>query len=237
MENKDNVTELNVAKEDEEVSESHGLSASRKDLQIPRRLFHMFNGSLAATAYLIFFDHSQMIFFIGAFASSLYITEQIRVNYPEASQKMLFVTKYIIRAEEALQESAVVPYAIAILLTIITFPKILAITAVYTLALADPMSALVGIKYGKRRIVKHKSLEGSAAFFVTTFMITFTLFGVAYDDMMGKAFVVSLLLSITTTIFEMIPLRLDDNLTIPLFTAAMGWILCLLVGIPLVSVI
>lgn len=211
--------------------------ASRKDMQVARRLFHMGNGSVIATAYLIFFNHSQMVYLLGACACSLYIVEQIRISYPEISDKLLFLTKYIIRAEEALKESAMVPYAFAILLTIITFPKILAIVAIYTLAIADPMSALVGIKFGKTKIVKHKSLEGSGAFFLSTFLISFTLFGVAYDDMMTQAFVVSLLLSLLTSAFEMIPLRLDDNLTIPLFTAAMGWLLCQIFGIPLIPVV
>jgi len=43
----------------------------------------------------------------------------------------------------------------------------------------------------------------------------------------------SLLLALAATLFEMVPLRLDDNLTIPLFVGFAGWIVCAAVGVPL----
>ena len=41
------------------------------------------------------------------------------------------------RAEEQFRESAMTPYVIAILLTILTFPKTIALIAICTLAIAD----------------------------------------------------------------------------------------------------
>jgi dolichol kinase len=61
-----------------------------------------------------------------------------------------------------------------VLLTLISFPKVVALVAIYTLAVADPLSAIIGIKYGKTKIVKGKSLEGSLAFFTASLIITFS---------------------------------------------------------------
>ena len=135
------------------------------------------------------------------------------------------------RAEEQLKESAMVPYAFAVLLTIITFPKPIALVAIYTLAIADPLSAIFGIKYGKRRIVPHKSLEGSAAFFISTFLITLGVLAVYTGGVSLGIFMVTLAVAFVTSGFEMLPLKLDDNLTIPLFTAFALWILCETFGI------
>jgi dolichol kinase len=198
---------------------------SRSNLQLARRLFHMGNGFAVATLYWLSFSHQQMIHFLGTISCVLYVVEQIRINYPELSNRFIPLTRFIMRAEEQLKESAMVPYAFAVLLTIITFPKPIALIAIYTLAISDPLSAIVGIKYGKRRIVPHKSLEGSLAFFISTFLISLSILSLAVGGMTFIVFFVSLVLAFSTSIFEMLPLKIDDNLTIPLVTAFTLWIL------------
>ncbi|MCT4642388.1 MAG: SEC59/DGK1/VTE5 family protein [Bacteriovoracaceae bacterium] len=198
---------------------------TRNNLQIPRRLFHMANGSVIATLYWLSFSHSQMIRFLGTIACLLYVAEQIRINYPQVSAKFLPITKFVMRAEEQLKESAMVPYAFAVLLTIITFPKPIALVAIFTLAIADPMSAIIGIRFGKRKIVSHKSLEGSAAFFISTLIISNIILFNFVDASDGMIILLSLLIAFFTSCFEMIPLKIDDNLTIPLFVSFIMWML------------
>ncbi|MCK5883505.1 MAG: hypothetical protein KAG61_07435 [Bacteriovoracaceae bacterium] len=216
--------------ENETLADETKVKATRKDLQISRRLFHMANGFIIATAYGITFSHQQIVYFCGTIASVLYLLDQVRIAYPERIKKFERFSKYLLRAEEQLKESAAVPYIMANLLTIITFPKIIAISAIYTLAFADPLSAIIGIRFGKHRIVEHKTIEGSAAFFITTFLsifIIFSLHGITGWEMWVTAFGVAFI----GTCFEMIPLKLDDNLTIPLFTAFLLWIFCATLGI------
>tara|TARA_B100001971_G_scaffold214585_1_gene252929 strand:+ start:131015 stop:131722 length:708 start_codon:yes stop_codon:yes gene_type:complete len=224
--------ELNPESEiDKDNGEAGEELPTRKNLQFARRLFHMANGVTIATLYWLSFTHQQAIHTLGTFACLLYVMEQIRINYPEMSQKLLPVMKFIMRAEEQLKESAMVPYAFAVLLTIITFPKPLALIAIYTLAISDPLSAIIGIKYGKRRVVPHKSLEGSAAFLISSFLISLFILSATIGGFSITVLVVSIVLSLGVSIFEMLPLKVDDNLTIPLFTAFFGWVVCLLFGV------
>jgi dolichol kinase len=206
---------------------------SRKNLQFARRLFHMANGVTIATLYWLSFTHAQAIHTLGTFACLLYLMEQIRINYPEQAQKLMPLMKFIMRAEEQLKESAMVPYAFAVLLTIITFPKPLALIAIYTLAISDPLSAIIGIQYGKRRVVPHKSIEGSLAFFFSSLIITLFVLSLTIGGLSPSVVIVSLVMSLGVSIFEMLPIKLDDNLTIPLFSAFFGWVVCLLFGIHL----
>jgi dolichol kinase len=217
--------------ESEKVDE-HQSTATRNDLQIPRRLFHMTMGTVVATVYSVLLSHQQLVYFLGTIACSLYIFEQVRVAYPEYSAKFNVITKYFYRAEEQLKESAGIPYAIGLLLTILTFPKPVAIAAIFTLAFADPLSAIIGIRFGKRRIVKEKSLEGSAAFFIATFLVVMLTFFSSVEGMTWTIVGMSFLVALLGSAFEMIPLRIDDNLTIPLFTAIILWVLCGLLSIP-----
>lgn len=206
-------------------------TATRTDLQLGRRLVHCANGCAIATAYALFFTHQQIVHVFGSIACLVYILDRVRVLYPELLERAPWVNPLLFRAEEQFKESGMTPYAIAILLTLITFPKTVAIIAIYTLAIADPSSALVGITWGRHRIVPGKSLEGSAAFFAATAAITATVLRMTTVVAAGPIALAAVIIGIAGAVLEMLPLRLDDNLTIPLFVGFAGWVTCALVGI------
>ena len=225
--------EIKESSTDSENVSEKAPSATRKSLQLPRRFFHCLSGLISGTIYMLFLSHKQAIYILGGSASIIYILEQIRINYPN-QPGLNVINKYFLRAEEHLKESAAIPYIMAMLLTIITFPKSIALTAIFTLAIADPMSAIIGIKYGKHKIVKGKSLEGSAAFFISTTIVCFLIFIPLPENNFWPVLANSLFLGLFASVFEMIPLKIDDNLTIPLFTATMLWILAATTGLTIV---
>ena len=210
---------------------SHAPSATRKDLQLGRRLVHCANGCAIATAYALIFTHQQIVHTFGSIACLVYILDRVRIFYPELLERAPWINRLLFRAEEQFKESAMTPYAIAILLTLLTFPKTIALIAIYTLAIADPLSALVGITWGRRHIVQGKSVEGSLAFFVATAVITAVVFRTTTVVAAGPLAAVALVIGVAGAAFEMLPLRLDDNLTIPLFVGFAGWATCALAGI------
>ncbi len=201
----------------------------RKNLHYARRFFHMGMGVSVALLYGLFLDHNHAVSLLGTILCTFYVFEQIRINYPEYSQKFGKITKTIYRAEEKLKESAAIPYVIAVLLTILIFPKVIAVSAILTLAISDPLSAIVGIKWGKRRIVAHKSLEGSSAFFISCAAIIFLVFLAKTPEVGHFSLWALLFFSLSSaffcTVVESLPIRLDDNLTIPLSTSFILWIL------------
>ncbi|MCC6763639.1 MAG: hypothetical protein IT293_03170 [Deltaproteobacteria bacterium] len=213
------------------VAASTAPSATRTDLQLGRRLVHCANGCAIATAYALIFTHQQIVHTFGSIACLVYVLDRVRIHYPELVARAPWINRLLFRAEEEFKESAMTPYAIAILLTLLTFPKTVALVAIYTLAIADPLSALVGITWGRHRVVAGKSLEGSGAFFAATALIAGAALHVvlapAAWTLVGAAFAIGL----AGALFEMLPLRLDDNLTIPLFVGFATWGVCALFGI------
>lgn len=214
-----------------EVAPSHAPSATRKDLQLGRRLVHCANGCVIATAYALIFTHQQIVHTFGSIACLVYILDRVRIHYPELIERAPWINSLLFRAEEQFKESAMTPYAIAILLTLLTFPKTLALIAIYTLAIADPLSAVVGITWGRRHIVEAKSVEGSAAFFAATAVIVAVVLRLTTVVAPGSIAVAAIAIGLAGAICEMLPIRLDDNLTIPLFIGFAGWAVCALVGI------
>jgi dolichol kinase len=225
----------NPVGEIENKMEQNAPTATRKSLQLPRRLFHCSMGLGVGLVYQFLLTHSRAIYILGFCACVVYILEQIRINYPELAGNVKIINKYLFRAEEQLKESAGVPYVMGVLLTLISFPKVVALVAIYTLAIADPLSAIIGIRFGKTKVVENKSLEGSLAFFGSCFLITFLVFfwwTSFLQIMLGTIILLSFLVAIICSLFEMIPLRIDDNLTIPLFTAGMTLLLCSMLSVP-----
>lgn len=97
------------------------------------------------------------------------------------------------------------------LLTILLFPKSIAIASILILILSDTCAALVGKGIGRIRIFG-KTLEGSAAFFLSSLLIVW-LYPNLNRFWGGAA-------ALGATLIEILPIKVDDNLTIPLVAGA-----------------
>jgi dolichol kinase len=125
------------------------------------------------------------------------------------------------------------PYAIAVLLTILSVPKPAALIAIYTLAIADPAAAVVGITWGRRKLGQDRSLEGSGAFFGATLVIAIAVLAGTAPTTVPVIVAMSLVIALAAAACELLPLRIDDNMTIPLFVGFTTWIVAGLFGVPL----
>ena len=97
------------------------------------------------------------------------------------------------------------------ILTILLFPKFIAITSLLILILSDTTAALVGKGIGKIHLFG-KTLEGSMAFFFTSLLIVWL-----YPNLNRLS---GTLAALGGTLIELLPIRLNDNLSIPLVTGA-----------------
>jgi len=215
------------------VTENPAPMASRSDLQLGRRAFHAANGTTIGAVYAVLVSQIQVVRTFGTVACLVYVADRIRIHYPELVERAPWVNRYIVRAEEQFRESAMIPYVIGTLLTILTFPKAVAISAIWTLAIADPLSAIVGIQWGSRRLLPNRTVEGSAAFFAATCVVTLVALVVVAGNPWPTALAASALVGLAAALFDLAPLRLDDNLTIPLFVGFVGWVVAAAFGLTL----
>ena len=101
-------------------------------------------------------------------------------------------------------------YIISTLLCIFIFDKHIAIVCIFFIVLGDAAAALIGRKWGKIRLLGNKSLEGSIACFGICAIIT--LFWINPIVGITGAFV--------ATLIELLPIPIDDNLTVPIISGA-----------------
>ena len=94
--------------------------------------------------------------------------------------------------------------------TVYLFDENIAIVAILVMSLSDSAAAIIGIKYGATFLF-NKSLEGTLAFLITTFVIIRIL--------SPASLILTLIVTISATIIELVsPSKLNDNILIPLST-------------------
>ena len=117
----------------------------------------------------------------------------------------------VLREEEKSTLMGSTYFLFSTLLAILLFPESVAIVSLLILILADTSAALVGKGIGKVSVFD-KTLEGSFAFLLCSLLIVWL-----YPNLNRFS---GSLAALGTTCIEMLPIRVDDNLTIPLVAGA-----------------
>ena len=105
------------------------------------------------------------------------------------------------------------------LLCVLLFPKIIAINAITILIISDTTSALVGRRFGRHRFLA-KSLEGSLAFFISAVLVILVAPKI---DRLPMEYVIGFIAAAIGTVVEALPIKIDDNLTIPISVGFSLW--------------
>ncbi|MGD0591882.1 MAG: diacylglycerol/polyprenol kinase family protein [Bacteroidota bacterium] len=104
-------------------------------------------------------------------------------------------------------------------LCVLLFPKVIAINAFTILIISDTTSALVGRRFGRHRFLA-KSLEGSLAFFVSAAIVILIAPKVSR---LPAEYVIGIIAAAIGAVVEALPIRIDDNLSIPLAVGFSLW--------------
>ena len=104
-------------------------------------------------------------------------------------------------------------------LCVALFPRIITITAFSILIISDSTSALVGRKYGRRKFF-NKSLEGSLAFLISAMLVVLVTPKIQSHPL---EFAAGFIGAVVGTLFEALPVGIDDNISVPVSVGAVMW--------------
>lgn len=133
--------------------------------------------------------------------------EVFRLNHPRTRHVFRHFFGELLRNHEEATLLGSTYLLIACLLTIHLFPKPVAVLALSFLILGDTVAAIVGKSLGRIRIFG-KTLEGSLSCFAVCYALTAVMPGIPFP--------VGLVGAAVATVFELLPIPLDDNFRIPL---------------------
>jgi dolichol kinase len=170
-----------------------------------RKAFHLC-GLCIPLAYM-YLPENIFLYLFFPMAAAFIIIDLARLKIKWLERIYLRVAKNLLRDREYSRPAASLYYLIGSGLTIILFPKQIAIAALVVQTLSDTVAALAGQRLGRHKI-GNKTVEGSAAFLISAWIILAVYF--------GREPLKHLLPALAGTLAELFPIPIDDNLTVPL---------------------
>ncbi|HEY3175090.1 MAG TPA: hypothetical protein VGK94_04950 [Candidatus Polarisedimenticolia bacterium] len=119
------------------------------------------------------------------------------------------------KEKERTRASSTTLYLLSCLLSVLLFNKGVAIASMLCLLFGDPVAELVGTRWGRTPIMG-KSVEGTLAGLAACLLATAPLAAAP----LGLSIAVVLCGAVAATLFELLPLPVDDNFSIPLGAGA-----------------
>jgi len=205
--------------------------ADRSDYHWPRRIFHMVSGVLLVLLSFQFRSKQDFVVVLLAALAAELIFEGLRLGFPPFGAFSNKVFGRLMRTGENHRLSGVPYYLAGVAICFLLFPRGVAILAVLFLAFGDPIASIAA-KYFKNQgnvtpWMVNRSWEGTlscaAICFFITFGMSFILFA-KHDFVTGERWVLALVGAACAAIGESLPLRTDDNLSIPLISGSLLWL-------------
>ncbi len=173
-------------------------------------MIHLISLSIPIGAYALrSYPSLSFILLLSAFSISL-IIDYLRLNNIFVKNWFAHLFGMLLRPHESKKFTGSTYLLLSACCGYVLFSLSVFCAVMSFLVIGDTMAALIGKRFGKRRIINHKSLEGSMAFFFSSSIIVF--FIPALPILTG------LCGALIATTIELLPLKLDDNLSIPLLT-------------------
>lgn len=179
-----------------------------------RQLYHSLSG-LALVLITSYLDKFTDVYLILILFFITLVIEAARLYLPGINRLFINYLGFLMRSEEKHNPTGTLYYLLGVLFSILLFPKEIALFSITVLAVGDPAAYIIGSNFGKVRIGK-KSLEGSLAFLTASVIAGFLL-----HNLWGDLSVIAIITgAVTGTVVELIPLKINDNLTIPITASA-----------------
>jgi len=182
------------------------------DLETRRKVFHLF----ALLLWLLPLNYFPSIITLLVFA--LVIGLNLITVLGVGKERLAFYYRLVYKLEREKNYSRPGIQALwanlGIFMVFMLFGKEPAMVSVLVLAVGDAFASVVGIRYGRTK-VGNKSLEGTIAFLLSTFLVLLPFLG------LWKAF----LICSFSAIVEALPISVDDNLSVPLVAGVLYYML------------
>jgi len=174
-----------------------------------RKLLHFVSLGFPLAIYLL--DKKMYLsiiaFFLGGFLTADYLRFEVK------SFRKFFKNFFgdMVKKEEQKFLTGATWVCFSAFFVALFFPPKIAILSLLFLSISDNIASIIGKLFGKIRIFKKKTLEGLLAFFMVSLIIT----SFFHELSVTKKIIISLFVSL----IELFSGEIDDNLTVPLFSA------------------
>lgn len=211
-----------------------GASVLDRPLNPARNLLHAGSGIAGFIAIELIHSRVATVAVAVAFAVAGWTMEWRRRHSPAVNDQLMNLFGPVAHAHERHHVNSATWYCTALVLLALVGTDIANGLGVLVLGFADPVAAQVGRRFGRVRIRSGRTLEGSLGFFVAGAGVSLLALGLTHPEVpMGARLALAAVAGASGALAELFSFRLDDNLTIPIVTAAAVTGAALLLSVPL----
>jgi phytol kinase len=183
--------------------------------ELIRKSIHLSSSIIPISYYFFSRDIEIIILLIISFL--LVLTDLLRMKSESFRNFYLTIMKPILRGHEIVNNKSLFTggtyIVLAFLFCVIIFPKPIAITSMFVVIFCDSFAAIIGKHMGKN-FISSKTIEGALAFFICG-VIIILLTPKITDSVME--YYLGFIAIFFSTIFELAPIKIDDNISTPIF--------------------
>lgn len=179
-----------------------------------RGAFHAFIGSALGLA-LFFSPQVAVVVGLAAVTAIFLSFEVMRLGLPSLNRWFVRWFAPLLRREEGTGLTTSSYFLAGCMITVLAVPKHIAVPAILFVALGDPAATAIGLWKGHIRPWR-RSVEGHIACLVVCLLVGSLL----ACTLEGLSLTVAIVGAVSATLFEALPIPLDDNFTIPVGSAA-----------------
>lgn len=194
-------------------------TARARPSNLTRSAFHAASGLTAVAAIALIPQRRWLVAIALSWALFAWPSEILRRRSRGANVRLMRMLGPIAHPHEWHRVNSATWFVTALLILASFAPLRAAAVGCAVLALGDPMAALVGRRWGRLKIARNRTLEGALAFAFVSALATLAVLAIIPGGSTSH-----LLLAATAGVVgaltELYSGRVDDNLSIPLVTAA-----------------
>jgi dolichol kinase len=186
---------------------------------VKRKLFRMI-GFLFPVLYLVSglliappYDRLPVLVLLTLFIGVMVWLESWRFRNPKVNRWLFEHFRGYTKEKERAKISTTTLFLASALITIVVFPRGVAVAALLFLTVGDPIAEIVGVNYGRLKIVGGKTLEATLAAFAACLLAASPLLLLESLDLSPVALLIGAAAAAVTELFT---LRVDDNFTVPI---------------------
>jgi len=188
-----------------------------------RKLWHLLGGSFFPVL-AFFVPKEALLITLGAMTGVFVVWEIARLNNASVNRWMASHLGVILKNEERYRPTGTTCLLISSLAVFFLFDKYVAITSLLFVSIGDLVATVIGEEYGRQVLFNNKTLEGSLACLASCLLVGMLLSRISPS----MAPEVAMVGAVSATIVELLPIPIDDNLTVPLIS---GGIMTLIISI------
>lgn len=196
----------------------------------PENLYRSAHHAISAVGTLLLIelvlDHNTAVLAASAFAAFAWTLEITRRIFPEWNAVLMKALGFMAHRHEATSINSATWMGTGLACIAPFFAQPTLALAVITIGLGDPAAGFVGRRYGRHRLVNGRSLEGSLAYVVVSFLAGWAALAIWHPALGGRAVAAAAVAAVAGAVTELFCSRVDDNFAVPIVVSlAVGLVL------------